>query len=418
VTTLAALLHRLESRAGLDVSATQAGAIEKLTSTRQRELGLAAVENYLTRIGDLECSEFQRVIQLATVPYTWFFRDREQLLGVRECLAAPGRRVRVWVPGCATGEDVYSVALMARACGVQAEVLGTDVNAEALRRARVGRYARVALRELPPEFASSFRSCEHSMQLDQSLFPEVRFELHSVVDEPPLCGNGRVWDLIVCRNVLIYFKPDAARRALARLTQALAPGATLFLGASDVLHEIPAGLSSVLSAGRIAFRRANVPASTKPLPVGRAALPRQHSTVVAQCSPAPGDLECGHAELSRGNLEAALQAYARACEADPPAAEAYLYSGVVHYTRRDFISAQAAFRAALFHDPELAPAAFYLGLCHETNGMLPDARREYELVTKIAARRDRGAQAAGPLAAWQRDLALSAAERLRRTRAR
>jgi chemotaxis protein methyltransferase CheR len=173
-----------------------------------------------------------------TIGETWFFRDaklfrllEETILRGQEDRAGT---LRIWSAGCATGEEAWTLAYTARR-GVRTrpvEVLGTDLDPARLERARSRRYPKRQARgvALPPLFADA--QGEELVVRDVAGV-HVRFEPHNlVVDRAPLAGS---FELIVCRNVLLYLHEEAVRRALETFATALAPRGWLVLGPSDVI---------------------------------------------------------------------------------------------------------------------------------------------------------------------------------------
>lgn len=172
-----------------------------------------------------------------TVGETWLFRDPEQLAAV-EARALPalgegGRPVSIWSAGCATGEEVHALGFLARrAVPGRVTLLGTDVDPARLAAGRRGRYPRRAARgrPLPPGFA---REVEGELLVEPRPGVELGFAVHNLARErAPAPGR---FDLIACRNVLLYFHAQALRFALETFAEALAPGGWLVLGPHDVL---------------------------------------------------------------------------------------------------------------------------------------------------------------------------------------
>ena len=185
-----------------------------------------------------------------TAGETCFFRHAEQLRGFADVVLpaalARGRRpVRVLSVGCATGEEAYSLALLARErLGDQAprevSILGIDINPEAIRRARLARFPDRALWQLPsPAYRALFRRAGREWTLPPELGRGVAFEVRNAMDADPAFWAPGSFDVVLCRNVLIYFAAGARRRMLERLAGTLAPGGCLLLGPADVLRGMP-----------------------------------------------------------------------------------------------------------------------------------------------------------------------------------
>jgi chemotaxis protein methyltransferase CheR len=343
-----------------------------------------------------------RLVNAVTVGHTWFWRDAEQLAIVEQLLAAVphGRRPSVWIAGCSTGEDAYTVAMIATRVGRPATILATDINTDVLAHAERGRYGAWSVRELPPALAAAHLGS--GGEVSAALKAQVSFRPHNIKEAPPQTGL----DLILCRNVLIYFSIEESIATVERLGNALAPGGWLLLGASEMLHSVPATLEVSPFGQRFALRRRQVAApSTAPRPCPVVIAPRE----------APVDLLSeGNARLAGGDTAGALALYARTLELDPLSTEARLYMGIAHHTAGDPTSAVDSLRAALFLDADLWPASFYLALSYEKLGLVEEARREYRRVVERSARTPplaaRGAFL-GDLDSWRRDVIATARER-------
>jgi chemotaxis protein methyltransferase CheR len=177
------------------------------------------------------------------VQETYFYRHPEQLAALARVLAArPGdRALSAWSAGCATGEEAYTVAMvlsdLGRPPGLD-QVLGTDVSARAIEVARQGVYGEWSLRQLSPALRGRhFDAGPGAVRIKEPLRRPVRFERHNLLGHPP---PGAPFDVVLCRNVLLYFRPEAARALLVRLHAALRPGGLLLVG--PVEEPLAAGL--------------------------------------------------------------------------------------------------------------------------------------------------------------------------------
>ncbi|HEY8584454.1 MAG TPA: CheR family methyltransferase, partial [Capillimicrobium sp.] len=189
-----------------------------------------------------------RLVDEVTVKETFFFRHPEELEAIdwRALSEAARRRgdarVRVWVTACATGEEAWTLAMLALEAfwprPAPVEIVATDIAPGALARAAAGRYGpRAVARVSPGRRARWMTPHGDGLRVGDELRALVRFARHNLVRDPaPPLGHGR-FDLITCRNVLIYFAlPDVAA-VVGRLRSALHPGGTLVLGAADRLSE-------------------------------------------------------------------------------------------------------------------------------------------------------------------------------------
>jgi chemotaxis protein methyltransferase CheR len=401
-------------------------ALDAFVRERSEALGLPSADAYVAAIGGPTSPEFQRLVNAVTVKYTWFFRDLPQIQAIRQLLQEPrAEALHVWVPGCASGEDAYTIALLARETGRDVRILATDVSSEAIARARSGHYGAWSTRDVPPELHRYFApAAGGTLAPTAELRARVRFEVHNLLAPPPLPSNGRGWDVILCRNVLMYFSQEKAQATAGTLTRALSEEGHLLLGASDVLIERPPDARVEYVAGRVALRRqvkgerpAQAPNMVpEPAPLPRAPSPVPPPSTVAVAAPAEEDslLGAAHVYLSVGKIDLALRAYLSACEAEPVSTEPRLYAGIAHYLSGDLPQALGALRAALLLDHRCWPASYYLGLCYESMGHARDAEREYERAALQSEREQpMNDDPSSPLFGFRRDLAWLAKRRRR-----
>jgi chemotaxis protein methyltransferase CheR len=431
----------VSARTGIEL--TRGGidrALGQYALRRQAELKLTPSAYFALLASDRGSAELERLVNSITVGYTWFFRDPGQLAAVESLLKSelgrPGK-VRLWIPGCSTGEDAYSLAFIADHVERDVEILATDLNTKSLEHARRGVYGAWSVRDMDPRFTAHLtRRRDKTFEVASRFRERVMFTRHNLIDRPPVPSEPGGWDIVLCRNVLIYFERDVALRVLETLTRALTPGGYLVLGASEVVCEVPEGLEACYVAGRLAFRQGEPPASSgraaRPLPrdwllppIASAEPARLVSVLPASGAalesvpppPAPSDIErdlaSGHRKLEAGDVASARSAYLAALHRDPTRADAHLFAGVARYLCGEVEAALHNLRAALFLDETLWPAAFYLALCHENSGHPAEALQAYEHVLRIHDREQAEHPAlASVFAAWREDLCAVARRRV------
>ena len=340
-------------------------------------------------------TEFQDFVNAVTVQHTWLFRDAQQLQIAGEALSrrtSPGRHKRIWIPACATGEEAYSLAAICVSLGIDAEILGTDINASALDVARRACYGPFSTRHVPTEYRDMLSGPSDSRLVANHVRHRVRFQFQNLLENAPLssAADGR-WDLIVCRNVLIYFAAEPTARALATFSRALVPGGTLVLGASDILTELPHGLVATPIAGRLVFTRPAAPDA----PATPTRAPRHHSADLPAVLPTPSppsSAETPRVEVVRLESPALPQPARSPLPAtkrneDHETAVARLLDGIAQHLQGDSATAIKELRAALYFMPELWPASYYLALTYEGLGRHDEARRAY---ARVVAQIDNG----------------------------
>lgn len=218
------------------------------------------------RTGDPET--LKRFFRSMSVGETFFFRQPEHFDFIAEHLRrsnANAGRVNAWSAGCATGEEAFSLAaVLLEEAGAQREVrvLGTDLSDHHLMIAEQGYYGVWSVRASTPLRCPLFAPKSLANRQQRILEPlrrVTRFAHHNLLDVPP---EGGPFDLILCRNVLIYFAPAAARQVVCNLVGALAPGGLLLFGPMD-LQDSPEGLERIGAAEKNIFRK---PVRPQPVP--------------------------------------------------------------------------------------------------------------------------------------------------------
>ena len=205
---------------------------------------------YLGRLQDRGASrsEIRALARELTVPETYFFRGIDQFRAFEE-LALPERllarsaqrRLRILSAGCASGEEPFSLAILVRERVADpawaVSIRAVDLNAAALGKARHGRYSAWALRETPDGVQRRwFRAAGRDFELDDAVRRAVTFEERNLVDDDPDLWPAGAYDVVFCRNVLMYFTTKSARALVSRIAAAMAPGGYLFLGHAETLR--------------------------------------------------------------------------------------------------------------------------------------------------------------------------------------
>ncbi len=310
--------------------------------TRERALD-AAIARALESLGDLDAAELARRIELgdraaldavvreATVGETYFFRDPShfELLASHVFPAAAalrGGRVRLWSAACATGEEAYSLAICALEWGIEPEVFATDLNERFLERARGAVYGPWSFRGVPDDVISRWFHDEGRLRrVRDEVRAHVRFSPLNLIDPEP--GEiPRDVDAILCRNVLIYFEPEAIVATAHTLVAALAEGGVIVTGPSDPSLPERLGLVAESHPSGLLYRRgrrgeAEVTRTERAAPEPepeptpppkselriRASLPPPLPPPPPPAGPAPTGDVVGHARalVARGEVDAA-----------------------------------------------------------------------------------------------------------------
>jgi chemotaxis protein methyltransferase CheR len=363
VPPLAELERLVEQACGValapGVRHTVADALERAA----RDCGLPA-EAMLRRLraGDPAC--LAALVEQAVVGETYFLRHPEQLEGLLRHALVPApadRPLLIWSAGCATGEEPYSVAMLLLEAGrgrAADRILATDVSARALAAAREGLYGEWSLRRLGPARRERFfERAGRRLAVSAAVRQPVEFRAHNLVHDPP---PGLGFDVILCRNVLIYFTPERALEVLERLAGALAPGGWLLLGPVEAPLAAPLGLEQVEVPGAALLRKGTGAPARRTCP---AAIP----------APPPAFADARDA-ARRGDIASAERLAAEVAWRDR-CPEAWLLLAVTAEARGDDAAALAAVRRALTLEPGLAQAHAALVPLYQRLGRPADAAR-------------------------------------------
>jgi chemotaxis protein methyltransferase CheR len=268
---IARINARIEARCGLDFGDARRPLLDSSLRARMQQLEIPAPEGYLARLCSAEGDqELATLINGLTITETQFFRDPAQFRLLRRHIlpalmaqrGAEGQpRLRVCSAGCASGEEPYSVALTWQEMEAARthpdcilEIVGIDVNTDMLDAARARLYSARSVRNVDQDGLSRyFTPVGRDFQLDAAVGAQVRFEHGSLIDDGSL-GAGR-YDLILCKNVSIYFRPDMTRRLVRQLHRALNPGGYLLLGHSESLWQMEEGLVLVEHDGVFCYQK-------------------------------------------------------------------------------------------------------------------------------------------------------------------
>ena len=257
------LLEFLKASRTFDFTGYKRSTLMRRVLKRMQEVRIEGFDKYRDYL-ELHANEFEALFNTILINVTSFFRDAEAWKTLRSDFIpailehkAPNRAVRVWTAGCASGQETYSVVMaLAEAMGPQrfrdlVKVYATDVDNEALVTARQGAYGDDELDELPEGYRERyFERVGGRWTFRADLRRQVIFGRHDLVHDAPISHL----DLLVCRNVLMYFNTEVQSRILTRFHFALAPHGALFLGKAEMMRSHSDLFASVSLPARI-FRK-------------------------------------------------------------------------------------------------------------------------------------------------------------------
>jgi chemotaxis protein methyltransferase CheR len=436
----------LAASAGLVFDECRRDSLAYSLGERVGACGLGSVEEYLALLaGPGAAEELQALLNEVTIQETHFFRNPPQFRALRQHVlpqlirraAASGtRRLRIWSAGCSTGEEPYSIAMLLReqlplTDGWDVKVVATDVSTRALAAARAARYGERALLAADKDDVARW-FVRHGDEY--VVRPEVRelveFRHHNLVTEPVPFPRDEPIDLLLCRNVTIYFSRDTTRQLMTRFHSALSDGGYLFLGHSETLWQINDSFRLITLGDAFVYRRdmpadAGVAERRTVLPDRRTgddglppdgerrmaksdrrskwevltkprALPFPRPKVSAEPSPpaAPavalggvGDPVDGvRAALREGRYADAATAAAAVAAADPMRAEPYYLHGLALANLGRDGEAVVELRKAVYVDPLAGFAHFLLAVVLARLGDAPGAARSYRAAAETLGR--------------------------------
>ena len=270
IDTIFALLNE---RHGIDLKNYKAGTVGRRVESRVAANRLNDAEEYLELVRR-DPGELDRLANAIMISVTSFFRDPEAFDALSDALdsyfvADDGKgAMRVWVPGCATGEEAYSIAIacveaMDRAkVRRKVQIFGTDLDEDAIGRGRRGIYSYDALAGVDPEIVRKhFDDLGDSYQVTKDVRERLVFAKHDLLRHPPFL---RI-DLISCRNLLIYFKPEINAQIISVFHRALKPGGLMLLGKSETLGPNSEMFDPIDRRAKL-FRRRNVASDAEGFP--------------------------------------------------------------------------------------------------------------------------------------------------------
>ncbi|MGI9181648.1 MAG: chemotaxis protein CheB [Longimicrobiaceae bacterium] len=242
---LAQIFAVLRGKTGHDFSLYKPSTILRRLERRLRFNGAATLEDYLPMLRASE-TEARALVRDLLISVSSFFRDPEAFSALAEAIPAlfegkgPDDAVRVWVVGCATGEEAYSIAILSNEHAAtlehppQIQIFATDIDEKGYARGRAAIYPASAVAEIPPERLRRYFTQEAGgYRIKKPLREGVLFAVHNVLHDPPF---SRL-DLISCRNLLIYLQPAAQEQAIATFHYALRSQGLLFLGSAESAGE-------------------------------------------------------------------------------------------------------------------------------------------------------------------------------------
>lgn len=391
----------LKQRIGLDAGSIGDAAIARAVRLRSTACGAADDEHYWALL-QASPAEVQQLIEAVVVPETWFNRYPESLATlvavVRERLSR-NAKVRILSLPCSTGEEPYSIAMALLDAGIAADCFAVDaidVSEKVIAFAQRAVYGANSFRgDVAGLRERYFTPSPQGEVLARRVVACVSLRAGNLFDPQSLAG-GQPYDIVFCRNLLIYFDGATQERALDVLTRATHPSGALFVGPAEASLLTRHGLRA-MAPHAFGFHVARMPVAARALPAHAAAsmptLRSRPAPIAAPRAPmrarpaalpsppviaSPPDadgLDALRRLADRGPAAEALAACERWLAAHAPTAQLYGLQGVLHDALGQPRQAEAAYRKALYLEPSHAESLVHLAALLEAQGDLEGARR-------------------------------------------
>ncbi|MEK6635433.1 MAG: CheR family methyltransferase [Planctomycetota bacterium] len=449
----------IESRAGMYIDDSKKNSLKISLDARMNILGIKDYSAYYSLIttNAFGRKEFDELLYLVLIKETFFFRDDKQLQVLTKNILPElierekEKEIKIWSAGCATGEEPYSIAMAIMAStlsgGFNANVYATDICKEALERAREGVYNKSSVRAIDKEMLNKyFTPKEGRYYLNDQVKQLVRFDTVNLI-EPYFPMEGNLFDVIFCKNVIIYFRIDTVKAVIRRFYDVLTTGGYLFVGHSESLWQISDDFELEEISGVFLYRKNRksnvVVPSTKWLPqaqimcqgvgergqkigvkipatVSYPSTPvkklttkksiygkRDLSELIKKGLQPSADIDydsilenieevlideprnldahllAGKIYANMGLYDKALKKSIDALEINDLCAEAYLLIGSIYYKIGEKGKAVSPFKKAIYLDDKSVLSHYYLGNLYKDSNLTEQAIREYKNVINI-----------------------------------
>lgn len=240
------LARTLKERSGLVITPDKQYLLESRLTPLARQRNLNGLEEIVQRMRARDESLAREVTEAMTTNESFFFRDqkpfdqfRDVVLPQMMAARAAKRSIRIWSAACSSGQEAYTLSMLlkedaAKLAGWRIEIIGTDISMEMLEKARAGLYSQFEVqRGLPIQMlVKYFKKKDESWQIDASLRAMVQFREFNLLHD--LRGLGQ-FDIVFCRNVLIYFDQETKGKVLERISQIMPDDGALYLGGAETV---------------------------------------------------------------------------------------------------------------------------------------------------------------------------------------
>jgi chemotaxis protein methyltransferase WspC len=432
--SLKAIEQLLEKKIGLSVETVGADTVLSVVRRRMEDCGIQDYWAYLTRLNTSEV-EWDELIEAIVVPETWFLRNEESFTFLGRYIKAEwmlrhqNRALRALSMPCSTGEEPYSIAVTCLEAGLpnsRVAIDAVDISNKALRKAQRGMYGQESFRnqETLTLREQYFIQVEEGYQIDASIQHTVRFIRGNLLDDDIL-ADSEPYDIIFCRNLLIYLSPAARKKVSETIDRLLSRTGLFFIGHAERPLFHAEGFASVTAPGVFAYYRERlldegsicqhsrkpsrferrrssriVDSSAQPDRRGRRASDRVSEKEAAPQKPAPSMfierrkppdstikiLDTARQMADQGNLEEALKLCDAVLTENAAHVQAHFLMGLIYQALKDDNQAERSFNKAIYLDPNHDEALYYLALIMEDRGQHGRAKQLRQRIHRIYQR--------------------------------
>jgi len=399
--SLQQIVGLLKQTIGLDAETVGAATVRRAIDARATARKCENLTQYWSLLRAAP-DELQALVELVVVPETWFFRDREAFAALgtiarEQWLLRPAQeRLRVLSVPCSTGEEPYTIAMALLETGLPAErfrIDAVDVSARALARAKLGHYGRNSFRGANLAFRDTyFRGLQQGYELQPRVRRQVDFRQANLL-EPGFLSGEKPFDVIFCRNLLIYFDRATQEKAVSALGRVLAPNGYIFIGPSEtgLLLDLnfvsaklpmafafqrpnpaakPPGIRPVVGrpAARTERRPAAPPAARPPAPVKKSPPPPPVTPPSVTNGKFEVNLERARKLADEGKLAEAGEICLQFLDEHGSSGEAFYLLGLVHDASGKAELAQDHYQKAVYLEPDHYEALVQLSFLAQRQG--------------------------------------------------
>jgi chemotaxis protein methyltransferase CheR len=257
----------IEEKIGLHYEILDLELLQEKASNRAIEAGFDSLLDYYyyLRYDETSAQEFRHFTEALVVNETYFFREWSAIEVLVNSFIAPwcasGRKVRIWAAACSSGEEPLSLAMLLHDRNIlnQVEIVATDISNRVLTKAQLGKFGKRSVRQIPsPRLLEKYIARDgDGYQVSNDLISAIRWEQRNLLDEKEVAVTES-FDVILCRNVLIYFSDSTIRGILDRQSRVLKNDGVLLVGVSESLLRYGSGFVGEEHGGAFVYRKANI----------------------------------------------------------------------------------------------------------------------------------------------------------------